>query len=568
MNTATYTEQPGQLSSRVLNIASEVAERYQIASIRPLLESAAKLSDRDELSVAVVGRFKAGKSSFLNHFLQRNLLPVGVVPVTTVVTEIAFGPTEKARVHFLNGEVEPVALDEIRSFVAERENPGNLKGVSTVVIELPSLAKFRKLRFIDMPGLESALTHNNEAALNWLPNVGVALVAVSVDPPLGQQDIALLKSLYQHTPKVSLLLTKIDLVSEPELDEVITFVRDQLERNFGLVPPIFPYSVRNGYEEFQVQVEEVLVHDALVEFHNHYEAILQRKLATLLRECSEYLRLALKSAETIESEREALKGQVLGAKESLDEEKSELCLVVQHAVAGTRTQVAKRLKGRQAELEERLLAELKEEFPRWTRSLNQALQSFEKWLRRTLTHELSCVSVAHRADFIAPLEKLKRQVFRSLQHFRLRLSDRTERAFGVQLRTTEAEIEILEPYAPDIRIGHVFDHNWELLSPIVPMRLVGPLVRRHFTAKVPDLIERNLSRLASQWDECLRPAMTEILHQAQRRLDDLVATVERLVSTSANDMPRVRADLERIGLLVEEIKNADSEGWISKPASF
>jgi hypothetical protein len=39
------------------------------------------------------------------------------------------------------------------------------------------------LRFVDLPGLESALAHNTQAVVNWLPNVGLALVAISVDPP-------------------------------------------------------------------------------------------------------------------------------------------------------------------------------------------------------------------------------------------------------------------------------------------------------------------------------------------------------------------------------------------------
>ena len=61
--------------------------------------------------------------------------------------------------------------------------------------------------------------------------MGLALVAVSVDPPLSQRDIDLLKSLYQYTPKVAVLLTKADLLSEPELAEVVEYVRAQLARN-------------------------------------------------------------------------------------------------------------------------------------------------------------------------------------------------------------------------------------------------------------------------------------------------------------------------------------------------
>ena len=70
-------------------------------------------------------------------------------------------------------------------------------------MELPGLERFCGLKFVDTPGLESALLHNTEEALKWLPNVGLALVAVSVDPPLSQQDIELLTRLYRFTPNVS-----------------------------------------------------------------------------------------------------------------------------------------------------------------------------------------------------------------------------------------------------------------------------------------------------------------------------------------------------------------------------
>jgi tRNA U34 5-carboxymethylaminomethyl modifying GTPase MnmE/TrmE len=73
------------LHETALALAEEIGERYQLPSLRPLIESTRNLTAREELSVAVVGRFKAGKSSFLNHFLGRDLLPVGVTPVTAVI---------------------------------------------------------------------------------------------------------------------------------------------------------------------------------------------------------------------------------------------------------------------------------------------------------------------------------------------------------------------------------------------------------------------------------------------------------------------------------------------------
>ena len=45
--------------------------------------------------------FQSRESSFLNHFVGRELLPVGVIPVTSVVTEMAWAPEERAAIHFL-----------------------------------------------------------------------------------------------------------------------------------------------------------------------------------------------------------------------------------------------------------------------------------------------------------------------------------------------------------------------------------------------------------------------------------------------------------------------------------
>src|SRR5208283_3889789 len=104
-----------------LNVAQEVAERYDIEALAGLLASARSMTGGDGISVAVLGRFKAGKSSFLNHFLGCSLLPVGVVPVTSVVTAIRFGDHEEARVHYRDGRDPEIPLSRIGSYISEKE---------------------------------------------------------------------------------------------------------------------------------------------------------------------------------------------------------------------------------------------------------------------------------------------------------------------------------------------------------------------------------------------------------------------------------------------------------------
>jgi GTP-binding protein EngB required for normal cell division len=530
-----------------LDLAAELAARHEISALSGLLASARASVAQDEISVAVLGRFKAGKSSFLNHFTKRSILPVGVVPVTAVVTEIRYGPRDEARVHYQDGRDPEVPLDQIGGYISEKENPENTKQVDLITVELPELQRFRGLKFVDTPGLESALSHNTQTSSNWLPNVGLALVAVSVDPPLSQRDIDLLKSLYQYTPKVAVLLTKADLLSAPELGEVVEFVRAQLARNFSEALQIFPYSTKPGFERLREALEAEFVAGTLEHFAEERASILSRKMDTLLRECGDYLALSLKSAEMVQSERQAMKRQFIGEKETLDEVKSAVRLVVQHAAAGTRSTVGRRLETHQKELETALIEAFESEFPKWTKSLATMLSSFEEWVASALRDQLTALSIRERSSFLAPLRNVRRQAFRTLQQFRDRLSDDAMRAFGVALRTTETEIDVVEPSAPDIRVGRVFDRNWELLSPILPAWTIKAAVYRHFAGVISYLIYQNLSRLSTQWEQSVNTALWGVEKEAGRRLDELIGTVERLVESGGNERaPQLRADLERL----------------------
>ena len=535
------------LTDSSLALVEEVVARYEIFALSCLLKSTRASLGQDEISVAVLGRFKAGKSSFLNHFIGRNLLPVGVVPVTAVVTEIRFGVREEARVHHHDGRDPEVLLDRIGDFISEKENPENIKQVGLITVELPELRRFHGLKFVDTPGLESALSHNTQTSLDWLPNVGLALVAVSVDPPLAQRDIDLLKSLYQFTPKVAVLLTKADLLTAPELDEVVEYVRAQLAKSLPGTPPVFPYSTKPGFERFRLALEAELVSGTQEHLAEQRESILVRKMDTLLRETGDYLTLSLKSAEMVQSDRRALKHQVIGEKEVVDEVKSAVRLAVQHAAAGTRTMVALQFEKHQKDLERALLATFESEFPKWTRSLATMLASFEVWVASALREELSVLSLRERSSFLAPLYKVQKQAFHALQQFRDRLSERTLHAFGVPLRTTETEIQVVEPGTPDIRVGRVFDRSWDLLSPVLPVWIIKAAVHGHFARTISYLIYQNLSRLSTQWEEAVNCALWDVDKESRRRLDELLGTVEQLVESGTTErVPQLRADLERL----------------------
>ena len=506
-------------------------------------------AEEETLNVAILGRFKAGKSSFLNHLFGNPLLPVGVVPVTTVVTVIEYGPRGRAEIVFKNGRTEQIPEERIRDFISERENPENFKQVERVRVVLPKLERYRGIRFVDTPGLESVLRHSTEASLEWFPKVGLALVAIGVDPPLSEHDVELIRSLGRYTPNIAVLLTKVDLLNELERSQVQEFVQEQLARYWDRPIPLFPYSIRPGFEHLRATLDAKLLSRARANTGEHHAGILRHKIDSLRAECAEYLTLALKAAEVDDSERKLLRRRIVGEKEYLEDTRHTLRLTARHAAATSRTTFEALLERDELPVRQRLLVQFDREFQSWTSSLATAVQQFDHWLRSTIGTEMAGLSSHHREEFIEPVRRVNRQLSETLQDFRNRLSERSLQALGAPLRTSEMELCVEDPKCPDVSVGKIFDRNWELLSCVLPMVLIKRLVRRHFEHKISDVVAINLSRLASQWEEIVNASLSALEKEAIRRLDGLVSTIENLTALQGHAATGIRADLASLAEL-------------------
>jgi GTP-binding protein EngB required for normal cell division len=548
-------EPTDELLDKILSLC----QRHQITAMDDFIASCRSFAQEEILNVAVLGRFKTGKSSFLNQFIGRPVLPVGVIPVTAVVIEIQYGREEFAEVRFLNGRRSVVPLESVREFVAEAHNPSNVKDVGLVHIEIPSMESYRGIRFVDTPGLESVFEKNTVTAMEWLPNVGLALVAVGADVPLSQHDIEFIRTLSQYTPNITVLLTKADILDCSQLAEVTQFIEQQIVRHLQRPLPIYPYSIRSGYEALRATLATLLSktpHGAAVA----KEAVLRHKLVSVTDECIDYLRLSLVSAEAADSERKELHQKVLGQRESLDDARRVLRLVVQNATAGSRSTFEALLRRDSPPLEERLLAELDNEFPSWVRSLAFAADAFDKWLRVRVTQEMEELSRKHQVEFLEPIRRARRQVTQSLEDFRNHLSERTLAGLGVPLGRREIDLRVEEPGSPDVRVGKIFDRHWELLSFIIPMFLIQWPLKRHFQSKVRTVVFVNLSRLASQWEEVVRAAVLRLQAESMRRLNGLISTIGKLLQTTGEAAPLVRADLATLDRIRTQVSR-------HKPAS-
>ncbi len=74
-----------------------------------LLESVQK----QQLFIPVVGNFSAGKSTLLNRFLEKSVLPTGITPETSLATELHYSANERIEAFSNNDEkAESFELNE------------------------------------------------------------------------------------------------------------------------------------------------------------------------------------------------------------------------------------------------------------------------------------------------------------------------------------------------------------------------------------------------------------------------------------------------------------------------
>ena len=544
-----HTENPPACppASDTLERIAALADEWKLASLQPQITTCRHhLRAHNGIDVAVFGRFKAGKSSFLNHLTGRAILPIGVVPLTAVITRLRFGEKDHAQVRFLNGAVQPVPLEEIGLYVGEAGNPNNQKQVAVVEVALPELRRFAPLQFVDTPGLGSAFAHNTEVALNWLPNVGAALVAVSSDAPLSERDLALLEELRRHTPKIVLLLTKADLLSAAQRVEVLSFIHGQFPGKED-APPVFFYSVRPECAALKTELEQDFLFPLVRHRSEAANQIAEHKLRSLVNRTLDYLRVALAAATQAETSRQSLHEELSRERRQFDLLRAEFHVLSREWSVNALEFYLRKLHSSQTALQSQISTELRRQFPGWKLRLPQLLGVWRQWLETFLKRELNSLSHEQQSMFCEPLRHAQTHLTRTLRSFHDRLAGQVKSALGVSLTPPEFVLEVHEPTVPPVHVAYAFDAAFTSIGRLIPMTLFRKPVKRVLLRKARYEVEKNLSRLAADWRDRVAKVIADLTLHAERQALEELTSLEQTLAQTQSGVPHLRqiiADLE------------------------
>lgn len=204
-----------------------------------------KLKEED-ITVAVIGQFKRGKSTLSNAILGDKIMPVGIVPITSAVTKVKYGE-KAAEVHFVNGAVKHVDFDELSEYISEQENEDNKLGVKEVILHSPSEFLKNGLTYVDTPGVGSFHKNNTEVAYEHMKESDAVIFLLSVDSPINQIEIDFLYNTREYAGKFYFAVNKVDVVDEKDLDSYMKYCKKVLRELMDTEDiTLFPISSKKG----------------------------------------------------------------------------------------------------------------------------------------------------------------------------------------------------------------------------------------------------------------------------------------------------------------------------------
>jgi len=246
--TAGYAGAKQETISHLKKLKQLAVEQSSTALSAYLAEQQHKLAG-DKFNLVVLGQFKRGKTTFLNALLGDEVLPTGVVPLTSIVTIITYAEQLQITINYTNETTREITLPELADYVTEEGNPGNRKQVRHVTLAYPSFYLKDGVLLIDTPGVGSIYKNNTDETYKYLPMVDAAIFVLSSDQPISEAESEFLAQISQYAAKTFFILNKIDYLQAGDREKALAFTKQTLAEQLDLAEvQVYPLSAKMALE--------------------------------------------------------------------------------------------------------------------------------------------------------------------------------------------------------------------------------------------------------------------------------------------------------------------------------
>ena len=227
---------------------------------------------RYPMEVAITGQFSAGKSTFLNALLSRNILPTGITPVTSKVNFINYGEEYKLKITYYSGAQEYAPIEAISDFTDQRQE--EMKDIKYLTLYAP-MDILKEISFVDTPGLNSQSQGDTDTTRRVLRDVGGIIWLTLIDNAGKLSEAEVLEEYMEQFKEKSLcVLNQKDKFTPEQIETTTKYVSEKFGKYFSQVTPI---SAKMALDSRQLQ-KSVLIENSVDSILKEFKKDLSQNL--------------------------------------------------------------------------------------------------------------------------------------------------------------------------------------------------------------------------------------------------------------------------------------------------
>ncbi|MFV9505786.1 MAG: dynamin family protein [Oscillochloridaceae bacterium umkhey_bin13] len=195
--------------------------------------------ENHRFTIAVVGEFKRGKSTFVNALLGEEVLPADVLPTTATLNRVTFDDL-RPRVELVyrgeHGEAErreEIGLRELPQYVTKlnRDAAHRAAQIREAVVYYNNRFLRKHVDIIDTPGLNDDDTMT-AVTMSVLPSVdAVIMMTIPVNPFGGYEGEFLNKLMLGDMGRVLFVVNQIDSIAEEDRQRLLDNISERIEKS-------------------------------------------------------------------------------------------------------------------------------------------------------------------------------------------------------------------------------------------------------------------------------------------------------------------------------------------------
>lgn len=152
-----------------------------------LIDEILKRIETQVFSIAIVGEFRRGKSTFINTLIGKDILPSDILPTSATLNRVTYGVKPAVKILFKDGHEEEIPIDKLSDYVTKL-TPESEKTAGTIqesIVYYPVPYCQNNIDIIDTPGLndEQGMT---DITVSVLPQVDTAILVIASHAPLSE----------------------------------------------------------------------------------------------------------------------------------------------------------------------------------------------------------------------------------------------------------------------------------------------------------------------------------------------------------------------------------------------